>query len=77
MLRYFIPISARHMQNALGRSPLSYFQSMRVERAVHLLKTGNASVDEIATRVGYADGTTLRTLLRRRLNQGVKEIRRP
>ena len=67
---------ARHMQNALGRSPLSYFQSMRVERAVHLLKTGNASVDEIATRVGYADGTTLRTLLRRRLNQGVKEIRR-
>lgn len=67
---------ARHMQSALGRSPLSYFQSMRVERAVHLLKTGNASVDEIATRVGYADGTTLRTLLRRRLNQGVKEIRR-
>ena len=67
---------ARHMQDALGRSPLSYFQSLRVERAVHLLKTGNASVEEIASRVGYADGTTLRTLLRRRLKLGVKEIRR-
>jgi transcriptional regulator GlxA family with amidase domain len=67
---------ARHMQDVLGRSPLSYFQSLRVERAVHLLKTGNASVDEIAARVGYADGATLRLLLRRQLNLGVKEIRK-
>ena len=66
---------ARHMQDVLGKSPLSYFQSLRVERAVHLLKTGNASVEEIATRVGYADGATLRSLLRRRLNVGIKEIR--
>ena len=67
---------ARRMQRALGKTPLSYFQSLRVERAVHLLKTGNASVDEVAERVGYADGTTLRTLLRRHLNLGIKEIRR-
>src|SRR5215813_12449278 len=67
---------ARHMHAVLGKSPLSYFQNLRVERAVHLLKTGNASVDEIAARVGYADGATLRLLLRRRLNQGVKEIRK-
>jgi transcriptional regulator GlxA family with amidase domain len=67
---------ARHMQDVLGKSPLSYFQSLRVERAVHLLKTGRASVDEIATRVGYRDGATLRSLLRRRLNVGVKEIRK-
>ncbi len=67
---------ARHMQNVLGKSPLAYFQTLRVERAVHLLKTGNASVDEIAARVGYADGTTLRTLLRRRLNLGITEIRK-
>jgi transcriptional regulator GlxA family with amidase domain len=40
------------------------------------LKTTNASVDEVAARVGYADGVTLRTLLRRRLSQGIKEIRR-
>ena len=67
---------ARRMQSVLGRSPMSYFQGLRVERAVHLLKTTNASVDEIAARVGYADGVTLRTLLRRRLNQGIREIRR-
>jgi transcriptional regulator GlxA family with amidase domain len=67
---------ARHMQSVLGKSPLSYFQSLRVERAVHLLKTGSASVDEVAVRVGYAEGATLRTLLRRQLNLGVKEIRR-
>jgi transcriptional regulator GlxA family with amidase domain len=53
----------------------AYVQSVRVERAVHLLKTTPASVDEIAARVGYADGVTLRTLLRRRLHAGVREIR--
>ena len=67
---------ARHMQLVLGKSPLSYFQSLRVERAVHLLKTDNASVDEVAAHVGYADGTTLRNLLRRRLKVGIKEIKR-
>lgn len=68
---------ARRMQTVLGKSPLSYFQSLRVERAVHLLRTSNASVDEIATRVGYSEGSILRVLLRRRLGLGIKEIRRP
>jgi len=67
---------ARRTHVVLGKSPLSYFQSLRVERAVHLLKTGNESVDEIAARVGYADGVTLRTLLRRHLGYGIREIRR-
>jgi transcriptional regulator GlxA family with amidase domain len=64
------------MNAVLGKSPLSYFQSLRVERAVHLLKTSDASVDEVAARVGYADATTLRNLLRRRLKLGIKEIKR-
>lgn len=67
---------ARRMQSILGKTPLAYFQSLRVERAVHLLKTGGASVDEVAAQVGYADGATLRALLRRKLNVGVREIRR-
>ncbi len=66
---------ARRMQAVLGKSPLSYFQDLRVERAVHLLKTTGESVDEIAARVGYADGVTLRSLLRRRLGRGIREIR--
>jgi transcriptional regulator GlxA family with amidase domain len=66
----------RRLQTVLGKSPMSYFQSLRVERAVHLLKTSKASVEEVAAKVGYRDGGTLRLLLRRRLNLGVKEIRR-
>jgi len=67
---------ARRTASVLGKSPLSYFQSVRVERAVHLLRTTSASVEDVAARVGYADGATLRTLLRRRLNLGIREIRR-
>ncbi|MEO8359397.1 MAG: helix-turn-helix domain-containing protein [Vicinamibacteria bacterium] len=67
---------ARHLQQVLGTTPLAYFQRIRVERAVYLLKTSNVSVDTIATRVGYSDGVTLRTLLRRQLGIGIKEIRR-
>jgi transcriptional regulator GlxA family with amidase domain len=66
----------RRLQSVLGKSPMSYFQSLRVERAVHLLKTTRASLQEVAAKVGYSDGGTLRLLLRRRLNLGVNEIRR-
>ena len=67
---------ARRLQTVLGKTPLSYFQELRVERAVHLLKTTQEGVEEIAARVGYSDGVTLRLLLRRHLGHGVKEIRR-
>jgi transcriptional regulator GlxA family with amidase domain len=67
---------ARRLHAVLGKSPLSYFQELRVERAVHLLKTTNQSIEAIAQRVGYGDGVTLRNLLRRRLGQGIKELRR-
>jgi transcriptional regulator GlxA family with amidase domain len=67
---------ARRLEIVLGKSPLGYFQNLRIERALHLLRTSNASIEQVATRVGYADGATLRTLLRRKLNLGVKEIRR-
>jgi hypothetical protein len=30
---------------------------------------------EIAEQVGYADGVTLRTLLRKRLGKGIRELR--
>jgi OsmC subfamily peroxiredoxin len=67
---------ARRMQSVLGKSPLAFFQDLRIERAVHLLRTSGASVDQIAAQVGYAGGVTLRALLRRRLGRGVREIRR-
>ena len=67
---------ARRMKDVLGKSPLEYFQDLRIERAVHLLETSQASVDQIAAEVGYAEGVTLRALLRRKLGRSVREIRR-
>jgi transcriptional regulator GlxA family with amidase domain len=64
------------MQSVLGKSPLAFFQDLRIECAVHLLRTSHASVDQISAAVGYAEGVTLRALLRRRLGRGVREIRR-
>jgi transcriptional regulator GlxA family with amidase domain len=66
---------ARRLKDTLGKTPLSYFQDLRVERAVHLLKTTDQNIERIAALVGYADGVTLRTLLRRRLGRGVRELR--
>ena len=66
---------ARRLQKVLGKSPLEYVQDLRVERAVHLLRTTDRSVDQVAAEVGYSDGVTLRTLLRRRLRTGIREIR--
>jgi transcriptional regulator GlxA family with amidase domain len=67
----------RRLEAVLGKTPLSYFQDLRVERAVHLLRTSRRDVEAIAAEVGYADGVTLRTLLRRRLGRGVRELRAP
>jgi len=66
---------SRRIREALGRTPTSYIQELRIERAVHLLKTTSDSVESIAEMVGYADGVTLRTLLRRRLGKGIREIK--
>ena len=66
---------ARRMDSVLGKSPLAFFQDLRIERAVHLLRTTRASVDQIAAKIGYAEGVTLRTLLRRKLGRSVHEIR--
>ncbi len=65
----------RRCEAVLGKSPLAYFQDLRVERARALLQAGDRDVEAIASEVGYADGATLRTLLRRRLGRGVRELR--
>jgi transcriptional regulator GlxA family with amidase domain len=65
----------RRVRAVLGKSPIAFVQDLRLERAVHLLRITKDSVDEIAASVGYEDGSTLRTLLRRRLHTGVRELR--
>jgi AraC-like DNA-binding protein len=39
---------SRRLHSVFGKAPLSYFQDLRIERAVHLLRTGTESVDQIA-----------------------------
>ena len=65
----------RRIRAVLGRTPLSYVQDLRVEVAVHRLRTTKDSIEEIASAVGYGDGVTLRTLLRRKTGRGVRELR--
>jgi transcriptional regulator GlxA family with amidase domain len=65
----------RRCEAVLGKSPLGYFQDLRVERARSLLHGSGLDVDAIAAEVGYVDGATLRTLLRQRLGRGVRDLR--
>jgi transcriptional regulator GlxA family with amidase domain len=67
----------RRIRGVLGKPPIGFVQDLRLERAVHLVRTSEDSIDEIASAVGYEDGSTLRTLLRRKLRTGVRELRRP
>jgi len=65
----------RRCQAVLGKSPLAYFQDLRVERARSLVHGSDLDLDAIAAEVGYVDGSTLGTLLRERLGRGVRALR--
>jgi transcriptional regulator GlxA family with amidase domain len=65
----------RRVRAVLGKPPIGFVQDLRLERAVHLLRISDDSVDAIATAVGYEDGSTLLTLLRKKLHTGVRELR--
>ena len=58
----------------LGKSPLSYFQDLRVEHAQALLH-GGMDLEAVAAQVGYIDGATLGALLRQRTGRGVRDLR--
>jgi transcriptional regulator GlxA family with amidase domain len=65
----------RRTRAVLGKTPLSYVQDLRVEVAVFRLRTTKDTIDQIATTVGYGDGVTLRTLLRKKTGRGIRELR--
>jgi transcriptional regulator GlxA family with amidase domain len=64
----------RRTEAVLGKSPLAFFQDMRVERAQHLVSLGH-DLESIASEVGYAESATLRNLLRRRTGRTVRQLR--
>jgi len=65
----------RHVQRVLGRTPIAYIQDLRVSKAIHMLQTTDATIEEIAGKVGYRDGGTLASLLRRKTGMGLKALR--
>lgn len=66
----------RRLRKVLDRTPIAFVRGLRVERALYLLETTNDSVERIAEAVGYGDGVTLRTLLRRTTGLGIRQLRR-
>ncbi|WP_067683654.1 GlxA family transcriptional regulator [Nocardia miyunensis] len=72
-------ITERSLQRAthaeLGMSPKDFIDDIRLERATELLRTTTLTVDTIATRVGYLNAGTLRSLARRRRNMSLAELR--
>ncbi|MBB5917626.1 transcriptional regulator GlxA family with amidase domain [Nocardia transvalensis] len=72
-------VTERSLQRAthaeLGMSPRDFVDDIRLERAAHLLRTTPLTVDAVAARVGYLNGSTLRSLARRRRGMSLAELR--
>ncbi|MFD3402156.1 GlxA family transcriptional regulator [Kribbella sp. NPDC058693] len=65
----------RTVQRTMGTSPVRFIQDLRIERAIHLLRTTDQSLETIARRVGYEQPNTLRTLLRQRTGRTTTSLR--
>jgi transcriptional regulator GlxA family with amidase domain len=67
---------ARRLASVCCLSPVRFAQRLRIEAAERLLETTRLSVDEVARRVGYAEPSTLRRLIRREARRSPAELRR-
>jgi transcriptional regulator GlxA family with amidase domain len=65
----------RSVQRTVGTSPIRFVQDLRIERACHLLRTTDLSVETISRKVGYEHAHTLRVLLRERTGKTASALR--
>ena len=68
---------ARRLRAVCDLSPARFAQRIRGEMAISLLETTSLTVDEISRRVGYAEPSTLRRILRRDSSLPPSALRRP
>ncbi|WP_152186539.1 GlxA family transcriptional regulator [Segeticoccus rhizosphaerae] len=66
----------RNFVRATGQTPLQWGQSRRVRRAQELLESTDLSVEQIATRTGFANSNTLRTHFVRAVTVSPQQYRR-
>jgi transcriptional regulator GlxA family with amidase domain len=65
----------RSVQRVIGTTPIRFVQDLRIERARHLLRTTDLSVEAISRKVGYEHPRTLRALLRERTGKTPSALR--
>jgi transcriptional regulator GlxA family with amidase domain len=65
----------RSVQRTLGTSPIHFVQDLRIEQAIHLLRTTGLSLETICRKVGYEHPNTLRVLLRERTGKTTTALR--
>jgi transcriptional regulator GlxA family with amidase domain len=57
----------RRFKDATGYTPITYLQTLRLEKAKQLLETTRMTQDSITYAVGYEDGNSFRRLFRQRV----------
>jgi len=65
----------RRTAQTLGMTPLEFVNEIRLEEAVHLLRSTASSVEVIAAKVGLRNASSLRRLIRDRRAVGVRALR--
>jgi transcriptional regulator GlxA family with amidase domain len=66
---------ARRTSTAVGISPLQLVARVRLERAIHLLRTTRLPLGEVAAAVGLADPATLHRLVKRHTGRAPGALR--
>jgi len=74
-----LSVSDRTLQRTtaatMGMSPVDFINEIRLDHATFLIRTTTLTADAIASRVGYQNPGTLRSLIRRRRGMTVRELR--
>lgn len=66
---------SRVFRETFGTSPARYLEQLRLEHACVLLTSGNANIDRIASRVGFASADAFRRTFRNRYGTAPGEYR--